>query len=494
MSLSRISQDDLKSYSVVDTSTEKVYQSTYGPTHSRVLIKLLSLSGLNDGGRQEFFNHIEYINKIKSEHVTQIVGIYRTPNTLGIVTEWMPNGSLHSLIYQRDLYPVLPLSVCIRILTSVAEGLTFLHNLYPTIMHQRLKPCNILLDAQYHAKLSDVQLPNLPKLTVSSDLDDNAHRVYMSPQRLQGHEPTTADDIYSLGIMIQELLSRKCPLQDINSLKWDTLVLRGHRPQPSINDLLKNSNLSQSQRQHLSQFINLCWHDNPAMRPTATECLSNLRHILQTFSVEESKREMDNFVNKKEMAMQDSQSQTRTVEFHIRYLDDSWLTSNRNRTQSAPEEALEVSSFCSGKKEKRSASLPVTSASNGCHMPTMGPHPTTAWNYGVSWTHVEPADHSTRPQLFQCRNCVETLRKSREVLLSRITEGHLNQLMDTMRSKLVLSKDDAENINAEQTLKAKIRKCIETCCEKGAEASRMALDSFLPRKIIHVHPTKPVRQ
>ncbi|KAM5138843.1 receptor-interacting serine/threonine-protein kinase 2-like [Mantella aurantiaca] len=494
MSLPQIRQEDLKSYSVVDTSTEKVYKSTYGPTHSHVLLKILSLSNLNDRYRQLVLDHIEYINKIKSEYLTQMVGIYRTPNTLGIVTQWMPNGSLHSLIYQRDLYPVLPLSICIRILKDVAEGLTFLHNLHPSIMHQRLKPCNILLDAQYHVKLSDVQLPNLQKLGVFMDQDNSAHKVYMSPQRLQKHDPTTADDIYSLGFITHVALTRKCPLNEIDPLKWDTLVQRGHRPQPSIDIILKSSNLQQSQRVHLSQFVNLCWHQNPSMRPKADECLKKLRNIMQAFSVEESKREMDNFVSKKEMAMQDSESQTRTVEFDIRYLDvpDSWSTSHRNRTQSAPEEGTEASS-CSVKKEHRSASLPVSTSSNSSHMPTMGPYPRTAWNNGVGWTHVEPVDHSIRPHLYRCQNGVETLRKNREVLLNSITEGHLNQLIDTMRSKFVLSRDDAENINAEHTLKARIRQCMETCCEKGEEASQLVLDNLHSRKIIiYMNPTSPV--
>ncbi|XP_077311622.1 receptor-interacting serine/threonine-protein kinase 2-like [Lithobates pipiens] len=487
MPLPRIRKEDLKSYFVVDTSTEQVYKSTYGPTRTDVLIKLLSLSELNDRSRQAVQNHIEYISRIKSEHVTQMVGIYRTPNMLGIVTQWMPNGSLHSLIYQRDLYPVLPLSLCIRILRDVAEGLTFLHHLHPSIAHQRLKPCNILLDDRYHVKLSDVQALDLPKLSIS---ENKTHRVYMSPQRLQGHEPTTADDMYSFGICAHELVSRKCPFQDMDPLKRDTLVMRGHRPQPSIDIILKCSNLPQSQRMDLSRIINLCWHQDPNMRPTAANCLSQLRSILQTFSVEESKREMDNFVTKKEMAMQDCQSQTRIVEFNIQWLDDCWLTSHRSRTQSTPEQSTEVPPLWSEKKEKRSASLPVTTSTNSSHMLTIGHHPRTERNSRVGWAHVEPAGHSNPPPLLGCSNYVETLNRNLEVFLNSITEGHLNQLIDIMMSKFVLSRDDAEYINAEQTRKDRIRKYIETCCEKGEEASRLTLHSLLSRKIIYMNPVK----
>lgn len=96
--------------------------------------------------------------------------------------------------------------------------------------------------------------------------------------------------------------------------------------------------------------------------------------------------------------------------------------------------------------------------------------------------------HAKPPPLLRCRNCVETLNRNLEVLLNSITEGHLNQLIDIMMSKFVLSRDDVEYINAEQTRKARIRKYIETCCEKGEEASRMTLESLLTRKIIYMNP------
>ncbi|PIO39498.1 hypothetical protein AB205_0136720 [Aquarana catesbeiana] len=135
-----------------------------------------------------------------------------------------------------------------------------------------------------------------------------------------------------------------------------------------------------------------------------------------------------------------------------------------------------------------SVSLPVTTSTNGSHMLTMGHHPRTERNSRASWTHEEPVGHSNPPPLLRWKNCVETLNRNLEVLLNSITEGHLNQLMDNMRSKSVLSRDDTEYINAEQTQKARIRKYIETCCEKGEEASRMTLDSLLDRKIIYINP------
>ncbi|XP_066439969.1 receptor-interacting serine/threonine-protein kinase 2-like isoform X2 [Eleutherodactylus coqui] len=444
MSLPIISQRDLKTYQIVKTSTEYVYKSTYAPTGSSVFIKLLALAERNDRDRQTILSDVEYVSKRRSERLIEIVGIFRTPNTIGIVTEWMPNESLHSLLQQCALYPTLPLSIIIRILTDVTAGLSFLHNQRPPIMLQRLKPCNVLLDAQYRAKLSDFWLSDLQKVNFSKDQQENTSVIYLSPQRLQKHRPTTADDIYSLGIILHETLSRKQPFQEKHPLKLVTEITRGMRPQPDIDVILKETSLQHSHRTNLSQLTHLCWHQNPNMRPTAAECLSRLQNIQQNFSKEEIQFEIDSLNKGKE------QPQERIMEFDIKYLDEGWLT--RSRAQSVPEASTEQLSLCpETKKEKRSDSVPC-------------------------------------PHLIWSVNYVETLKRNRETILNRVTEGHLNHLIDTMRSRCVLSREDSENINAERILKARTRKCLETCSEKGEEASRMFLDSLASQ---NTHPRNP---
>ncbi|CAN2389533.1 hypothetical protein PRIEUP_LOCUS5946 [Pristimantis euphronides] len=485
MSLPVISQRDLKTYQIVKTSTDYVYKSTFAPTGSSVFIKLLALAERNDRDRQTILSDVEYVSRRRSERLIEIVGIFRTPSTIGIVTEWMPNESLHSLLYQCDLYPTLPVGIRIKILTDVAAGLSFLHNQQPPIMLQRLKPCNILLDAQYRAKLSDFWLSDLQKVNFSNDQQEDMSMIYLSPQRLQKHGPTTTDDVYSLGIIVHETLSRKQPFQEKHPLKLVTEITRGIRPQPDIDDILKETSLQHGQRTNLSQLTHLCWHQNPNMRLTAAECLSRLNNIQQDFSKEELKCEMESLIIEKESAVQ--QPQERVMEFDIRYLDEGWLT--RSRAQSVPEESTEEHSPCpETMKEKRSASLPVSDSKIDVLLPSTCPEQGAAKNDGVSQRHRNIADYVSCPHLIWSANYVETLKRNRETILNRVTEGHLNHLIDTMRSKCVLSREDSENINAERTLKARTRKCLETCSEKGEETSRMFLDSLCSRNIHQRNP------
>ncbi|NXA34739.1 RIPK2 kinase, partial [Eudromia elegans] len=196
------------------------------------------------------------------------LGVYQHCGLVGTVTEWMNNGSLHSLIHEHQLYPELPFPLLLRILWDVAEGLHCLHNLEPALCHGSLKPPNVLLDAQYRAKLSDYGLTYWRK-DQRSDLQNCNRRncqdfVYLSPERLEGGFPSQEGDIYSLGILCWETLSRQKPFEGQKTLlEVLTKICSGLRP--GISAKFIPSNLPQ--RSRLLQLIALCWHQEPDYRP-----------------------------------------------------------------------------------------------------------------------------------------------------------------------------------------------------------------------------------
>ncbi|NWS03825.1 RIPK2 kinase, partial [Motacilla alba] len=197
------------------------------------------------------------------------LGIYQCHGLVGIVTEWMNNGCLHSLIHEHQLYPELPFPLLIRILSDVAEGLHHLHSLEPALCHCSLKPSNVLLDVQYRAKISDYGLTNWRKQQLKSDLQNCQQRncqdlVYLPPEILEGGLPSQEGDIYSFGILCWESLSRQKPFEGQGPLLD---VLRGicSSLRPGISEKLIPSNLPE--RNRLLHLIALCWHQEPDYRP-----------------------------------------------------------------------------------------------------------------------------------------------------------------------------------------------------------------------------------
>ncbi|NWZ23252.1 RIPK2 kinase, partial [Asarcornis scutulata] len=197
------------------------------------------------------------------------LGIYQYHGLVGIVTEWMSNGSLHSLIHEHQLYPDLPFPLLIRILSDVAEGLHHLHSLEPAFCHCSLKPSNVLLDMQYRAKISDYGLTSWRKQQLRSDLQNCNQRkcqdlVYIPPEILRGSLPSQEGDIYSFGIMCWESLSRRKPFEGQTTL-LEVLTGIGSGLRPGISEEFIPSNLPQ--RNTLLHFITLCWHQEPDYRP-----------------------------------------------------------------------------------------------------------------------------------------------------------------------------------------------------------------------------------
>ncbi|KFO73383.1 Receptor-interacting serine/threonine-protein kinase 2, partial [Cuculus canorus] len=196
------------------------------------------------------------------------LGIYQYHGLLGIVTEWMRNGSLHSLIHEHQLYPELPFPLLIRILSDVAEGLRYLHSLKPALCHCSLKPSDVLLDTQYRAKISDYGLTNWRKQQLRSDLQNCNWRtcqdlVYLPPEILEGGLPSQEGDIYSFGILCWESLSRRKPFEGQTTL-LEVLMGICSSLRPGISEKFIPSNLPK--RNRLLHLIALCWHQEPKYR------------------------------------------------------------------------------------------------------------------------------------------------------------------------------------------------------------------------------------
>ncbi|NXK97567.1 RIPK2 kinase, partial [Formicarius rufipectus] len=196
------------------------------------------------------------------------LGIYQCHRLVGIVTEWMNNGSLHSLIHERQLYPELSFPLLIRILSDVVEGLHHLHSL-EAFCHCSLKPSNVLLDAQYRAKISDYGLNNWRKQQLRSNLQNCIQRnyqdlVYLPPEILEGGLPSQEGDIYSFGMLCWESLSRQRPFEGQTTL-LEVLTGICSSLRPDLSEKFIPSNLPE--RNRLLHLIALCWHQEPDCRP-----------------------------------------------------------------------------------------------------------------------------------------------------------------------------------------------------------------------------------
>ncbi|XP_054856896.1 receptor-interacting serine/threonine-protein kinase 2-like [Eublepharis macularius] len=499
-----VSPEDLESIALTRTGSGFILKAFHTPRNTDVILKLLTCKNPTDRDLKALLEEVAGIQQIHCERLMPSIGIYQFQGLLGVVTEWMHNGSLHALIHEHELYPDLPLPLCMRILTDVAEGLSHLHSLEPPILHRSLKPSNVLLDLEYRAKVSDYGFPTWRRQQLMSDLQ-NCNKscwdlLYLSPEILQGGNFSQESDIYSFGMMCWETISRQKPLEGKKTLlEAVTSICSGVRP--GLDPVFIPCDLPH--RSRLLQLIALCWHQEPSYRPQAADCTASLQDVLGMFRKEMISDAIYSLIHAKDCATDAAKSPvSHGLETDLRNLE-AIHPQNHNRPtkqitlkpECLPGTHLESDTHRQEKVVKQIpfATLPnitlekgqPAGSSKGSNprrsLPTLlTPDPSKKVNFpsrrkSEGWQQPPPLQgphHSPSQDLCCQGSCCTILACGRETILSFMTEGRLNHILDVLRSRQILSKKDYETITSFPTVTSRARALLDTCLGLGERAAQ----------------------
>ncbi|KAI8487079.1 hypothetical protein Bbelb_351490 [Branchiostoma belcheri] len=195
-----------------------------------------------------------------SPHIVDIRGICLGLD-FSIVMTYMENGSLKSLLKEEDIRVNWALRW--RIAHEISLGLNFLHCLDPQIIHCDVKAANVLLDNDFHAKIGDFGLAKwrTKSRLVQSKSPEGVTPTHAAPEHFQGREPDAKFDVYSFGITLWEILTRKKPYEYIKDEYLATIVRGGDRPTKAF---LPTDTEGMS---GMVTLMNDCWHGDPLSRP-----------------------------------------------------------------------------------------------------------------------------------------------------------------------------------------------------------------------------------
>ncbi|KAD5961737.1 hypothetical protein E3N88_13210 [Mikania micrantha] len=280
-----------------------VYKGILDGYDNRVVaIKVLHLQ--NQGAQRSFTRECEALRSIRHRNLLRIITSCSSIDFQGndfkaLVYEFMPNGSLHDWLHSTEATFTLNFIQITSILVDVACALDYLHNhCLPTVVHGDLNPRNILIDADMVAHVGDFGLTRFLGTTLNQNSSTDHIRGttgYAAPEYGLGSDITCKGDVYSFGIVLLEVITRKKPTDNIfneglNLHKFVSNALPHHLTDVISNAYQEDETAMQNQETHaqirdkwLASILKIgvsCSMDSPQHRMDMKNVVDELKHIL----------------------------------------------------------------------------------------------------------------------------------------------------------------------------------------------------------------------
>lgn len=175
-----------------------------------VAVKVMDQSSGADQGEREFLQEVSVLCRLHHPHIVLLLGCCQ--ERFALVYELCEFGSLDEHLFRQG-YPDLHWTDRVRIATEMATALAYLHSAPEPIVHMDLKPSNVLLTRSVSVKLGDVGLSRVALALAGGDVSavQDSRLVgtlaYMDPEYLRSGMFGPKSDIYSLGIVLLQLLT-----------------------------------------------------------------------------------------------------------------------------------------------------------------------------------------------------------------------------------------------------------------------------------------------
>ncbi|XP_031124555.1 wall-associated receptor kinase-like 1 [Ipomoea triloba] len=253
------------------------------------IVAVKKSQAVDENQLEPFINEVVILSQINHRNVVKLLGCCLETEVPILVYEFIPNGTLLSLIHNNYDNELIPLSwdIRIRIASEVASALAYLHSATSIpIYHRDIKSTNILLDEKFRAKVSDFG-------TSRSISIDQTHLTtivkgtfgYLDPEYFQSSQFTDKSDVYSFGVVLAELLTGQKPISfEVDDDEERSLVTRFLlcMEEKSLWEILDVKVSEQGEKEDVMAVAWLaqrCLNYNGKKRPTMKEVAAELDAI-----------------------------------------------------------------------------------------------------------------------------------------------------------------------------------------------------------------------
>jgi eukaryotic-like serine/threonine-protein kinase len=156
---------------------------------------------------ERFVREAQAVARLQHPHILPVLDVGTVDDQPFMVLAYLPGGTLTRQIAGSQGGLSLNDTICYA--TEIGAALDYAHG--QGIIHRDVKPGNVLLDAQGHAYLSDFGVALLAAEDANEESQTPGTYAYMAPEVAMGEPASKASDIYSMGIVIFEMLAGQRP-------------------------------------------------------------------------------------------------------------------------------------------------------------------------------------------------------------------------------------------------------------------------------------------
>ncbi|KAL1370111.1 hypothetical protein HN51_000422 [Arachis hypogaea] len=239
-----------------------------------------------------FDSELSLLSRLHHKHLVRLIGFCEENEERLLVYEYMSNGSIHEHLHNKNNVEknssiLNSWKMRIKIALDAARGIEYIHNYaVPPIIHRDIKSSNILLDSNWNAKVSDFGLSLiLPEMEQDSTPIKAVGTVgYIDPEYYELNVLTTKSDVYSLGVVMLELLTGKRVVFKLDDESSPVGIVEYARPRIAKGELcsildyrIEKPNVNELEALKIMTFIAIhCVNLEGKERPEMAEVVANL--------------------------------------------------------------------------------------------------------------------------------------------------------------------------------------------------------------------------
>ncbi|XP_052391048.1 mitogen-activated protein kinase kinase kinase 7 isoform X1 [Carassius gibelio] len=225
----------------------------------------------SESERNAFFVELRQLSRVNHPNIVKLYGSCNNP--VYLVMEYAEGGSLYNVLHGAEPLPHYTASHAMSWCLQCSQGVSYLHGMKPkALIHRDLKPPNLLLVAGGTVlKICDFGTA----CDIQTHMTNNkGSAAWMAPEVFEGNNYSEKCDVFSWGIILWEVITRRKPFDEIGGPAFRIMwaVHRGTRP-PLIKNLPKP----------LESLMTRCWSKDPSQRPSMEEIVKIMSHLMRYF-------------------------------------------------------------------------------------------------------------------------------------------------------------------------------------------------------------------